>query len=80
MSEGLPKVAAKVPAVLELEAGTYFWCTCGLSARQPFCDGAHKACELRPMKFELQEAGKKALCQCKHTKTPPYCDGSHCDL
>jgi CDGSH-type Zn-finger protein len=80
MSEGIPKVAAKVPAVLDLEAGTYFWCTCGLSAKQPFCDGAHKACALRPLKFELPEAGKKALCQCKHTKTPPYCDGSHCAL
>jgi CDGSH-type Zn-finger protein len=80
MSEGLPKVAAKVPAVLDLEPGTYFWCTCGLSAKQPFCDGAHKACGLRPMKFEVPEAGKQALCQCKHTKTPPYCDGSHCAL
>ena len=63
MSEGFPKVAAKNPAVLDLEPGTYYWCTCGLSAKQPFCDGAHKACELRPMKVEIQEAGKKGANQ-----------------
>lgn len=80
MTEGLPKVAAKVPAVLELEPGTYHWCTCGLSARQPFCDGGHRGCDLRPLKVEVAEAGRKALCQCKRTKTAPYCDGSHCAL
>lgn len=80
MSEGFPKVAAKVPAVLNMEPGTYYWCSCGLSGKQPFCDGAHKACDLRPMKVEIQEAGKKAFCQCKHTKTAPFCDGSHCNL
>ena len=80
MSEGFPKIAAKGPAVLDLEPGTYFWCACGLSAKQPFCDGAHKVCSLRPMKVEVTEAGKKALCQCKHTKTAPLCDGSHCNL
>ena len=80
MSEGFPKVPAKVPAVLDLEPGTYFWCTCGLSAKQPFCDGAHKACDLRPLKVEVAEAGKKAFCQCKHTKTAQFRDGSHCSL
>ncbi len=43
MSDGLPKVAAKVPAVLDLAPGAYWWCTCGLSAKQPFCDGSHCA-------------------------------------
>jgi CDGSH-type Zn-finger protein len=80
MSEGFPKVAAKVPAVLDLEPGTYWWCSCSLSAKQPFCDGSHKACDLRPLKVEITETGKKALCLCKHTKTAPFCDGSHCDL
>ncbi len=45
-----------------------------------FCDGAHKACGLRPLKVDLAEPGRRALCQCKHTKTPPFCDGSHCQL
>ena len=80
MSEGYPKIAAKGPAVLDLEPGTYWWCACGMSAKQPFCDGSHKVCELRPMKVEVKEAGQQALCQCKHTKTAPFCDGSHCDL
>jgi CDGSH-type Zn-finger protein len=80
MSDEFPKVAAKAPAVLDLEPGTYFWCACGLSAKQPFCDGSHKACDIRPMKVEIGEACKKAFCQCKHTKTTPYCDGSHRNL
>ncbi|MBI1754288.1 MAG: CDGSH iron-sulfur domain-containing protein [Acidobacteria bacterium] len=80
MEEGFPKVAAKEPAVLDMEPGSYFWCTCGLSAKQPFCDGSHKACGMRPMKVEIQEAGEKAFCQCKHTKTAPFCDGTHCGL
>ena len=76
-----PVCAQKGPYQMTLEAGkAYFWCTCGRSQKQPFCDGAHKACDLRPMKVEIQEAGKKAFCQCKHTKTAPFCDGSHCAL
>ncbi len=80
MSETLPKIAAKVPAVLDLEPGTYWWCACGLSAKQPFCDGAHKGSEFHPMKLEITEPGTKALCQCKHSKTAPFCDGSHRNL
>lgn len=80
MSEGIPKVAAKEPAVLDLEPGTYWWCSCGLSAKQPFCDGAHKATSMVPMKVEIAERGAKAFCQCKQTKNAPFCDGAHCDL
>lgn len=80
MSEGYPRIAAKIPAVLDLEPGTYNWCSCGRSAGQPFCDGSHQLSDLRPLKFEIAEPGRKALCQCKHTKTAPYCDGSHCQL
>ena len=76
-----PVPAQKAPYKVAVEAGrTYWWCACGLSAKQPFCDGAHKACSLRPLKVEVPEGGKRALCQCKHTKTPPFCDGSHCAL
>ena len=80
MSEGLPKVAAKIPAVLEVQPGTCYWCTCGLSGKQPFCDGAHKGSGMVPLKVEVAEAGTKAFCLCKQSKTPPYCDGSHCAL
>ena len=78
MSE--PIVADKKPAVLELEPGTYYWCACGRSAKQPFCDGAHKGTDISPVKFALTESKKVALCLCKHTKGRPFCDGSHCDL
>jgi CDGSH-type Zn-finger protein len=75
-----PKIADKRPAVLELAAGKYAYCTCGLSAKQPFCDGAHAGTSFRPQIFELAEAGKVAVCQCKHTKGAPFCDGAHRDL
>ncbi len=75
MSE--PVVAAKEPAVLELEPGTYYYCTCGKSASQPFCDGAHVDTDFMPLAFEIESKRSVALCQCKHTGNPPFCDGSH---
>ena len=72
-----PQVAQKAPAVLTLEPGTYFWCACGLSAKQPFCDGAHKGTGLSPMKVEITERQQVALCQCKHSANKPFCDGAH---
>ena len=75
MSEA--KIAATCPKVLELEAGTYYYCSCGKSANQPFCDGSHQGSDFTPQVFELDEKKTVALCQCKQTKTPPFCDGSH---
>jgi len=76
-----PRIAAKNPAVVDLEPGTYSWCTCGESARQPFCDGSHREKgEFRSLKFEVSEPCKKALCQCKQTRNQPYCDGRHKEL
>lgn len=73
-------IAAKMPAVLELEAGTYFWCACGRSQNQPFCDGSHAGTGFEPVKYELDEARRVALCQCKHTGNSPLCDGQHKNL
>jgi len=75
-----PVIAAKEPAVLELEAGTYYWCACGKSANQPFCDGSHEGSDFTPKVFEISEKQSIALCQCKHSKNPPFCDGSHAEL
>lgn len=72
-----PTIADKVPAVLELEPGTYYWCRCGRSEKQPYCDGAHKGTDLTPMEFTIEEKKKVALCQCKQTVKPPFCDGAH---
>lgn len=75
MSE--PVIAAKMPAVLELEKGTYYWCACGRSQNQPFCDGSHAGTGFEPIRYELEEDRRVALCQCKHTGNSPLCDGQH---
>jgi CDGSH-type Zn-finger protein len=71
-------IAAKFPAKVELESGKDYWyCACGRSATQPFCDGAHKGTGMAPMKFTAAESGPAWLCQCKQSANPPFCDGSH---
>ncbi len=73
-----PTIAAKQPIAVELEAGkNYAWCTCGKSDNQPFCNGAHKGSEFRPMVFKAEETKTAYMCQCKHTANPGFCDGSH---
>ncbi len=72
-----PHVAIRHPALVNLEPGTYWWCACGLSKNQPFCDGTHKGSGLGPLKLEIQEAKEGWLCQCKHSGDKPWCDGTH---
>ena len=71
-------IAQKGPYAVEVEASkTYSWCSCGKSAKQPFCDGTHRGSEFTPVKFEATETKTVYLCGCKHTGNPPFCDGSH---
>ena len=72
-----PVIAQKGPYILELEAGDYWWCACGRSKKQPFCDGSHKDTEFAPVKFSVTEKKKYSLCGCKHTAKQPFCDGTH---
>ncbi|RVU84486.1 CDGSH iron-sulfur domain-containing protein [Leucothrix sargassi] len=74
-------IAKKGPYVVELEKGkTYFWCTCGHSEKQPFCDGSHKVTDFEPLEFVAEESKKYGLCGCKHTKNAPICDRQHSKL
>ena len=75
-----PVIAAKSPIPVEVEAGkTYFWCACGRSQKQPFCDGAHgrEGTDILPLKWEAPETRKVFFCACKQTAGAPLCDGTH---
>lgn len=72
-----PKIVEKRCEIVDLQKGTYHWCACGESKKQPFCDGSHKGTEITPIKFEVTEEGPVKMCLCKHSKKGPYCDGSH---
>lgn len=74
------KIADKMPEVIELEPGEYFWCKCGESKKQPYCDGSHAGTEFEPLRFEVKEKKRFALCKCKQTDDDPFCDGSHTGL
>jgi CDGSH-type Zn-finger protein len=71
-------IAQKSPFATEVEQGkTYYWCACGRSKNQPFCDGSHQGTGLEPVGFTADKTGTVYLCGCKRTGNPPYCDGSH---
>ena len=72
-----PVIFQKSPIIQKVEPGIYWWCACGRSKSQPFCDGSHKGTGLEPKKVEIKEPGTVAWCACKHSKEMPFCDGSH---
>jgi CDGSH-type Zn-finger protein len=77
MSETEP-TPPRHPFEVTLTAGkSYVWCVCGRSAKQPFCDGAHKGTGLSPRKFTAEADGPVFLCGCKQSANPPFCDGTH---
>src|SRR5450631_2550242 len=76
-----PVVARPKPYLVSLKGGrTYFWCSCGRSANQPFCDGSHKGSGFDPKKFVASKDEEVLLCGCKHTVDAPFCDGAHTNL
>ena len=75
-----PKIASKSPYVQLTQPGSYYWCSCGQSKRQPFCDGSHKGSSFSPLKVDITEAKTVAWCGCKHSKNGTFCDGSHAKL
>lgn len=77
-----PVIARYKPYYAELEKGKrYFWCACGRSQNQPYCDGSHKGTGIAPLPYQAQADGEEVLfCGCKHTSGAPFCDGSHNNL
>ena len=73
-----PQIAQKAPYAVEVTAGQkLFWCACGKSAKQPFCDGSHQGTPFTPYPYTAEEDRTLYFCGCKHTKAAPLCDGSH---
>ena len=75
------KIAALHPISCKIEANKdYYYCTCGYSKTQPFCDGSHKGTSFKSLHFSQNITTHEALCTCKRTSRAPYCDGRHSKL
>lgn len=72
-----PAIAGKKPCIVHLEPGTYWWCTCGRSMQQPFCDGSHQYTRFSPMQITIDKQDTYYLCSCKQSNKKPFCDGAH---
>ena len=78
MAEEKPVIAQRAPYPLDLAPGDYWWCACGKSKNQPFCDGSHKGGPFTPVKFTATAAARTVwLCGCKQSGRKPFCDGTH---
>ncbi len=78
MSDNQPVMAKKAPFAVAVEAGkSYWWCSCGKSATQPFCDGSHKGSSFSPIEHNAKESGTVYFCGCKHSANGALCDGTH---
>ena len=72
------EVAGEGPIAVDVEEGSsYFWCACGKSANQPYCDGSHAGTNFRPLMWTAEASETKYFCACKQTDSRPFCDGSH---
>lgn len=79
MTDGKP--TQMQPYMVDVEAGqSYFWCSCGESANQPYCDGSHKGSEFTPVKYVADKDGRVAFCGCRRSGGKPTCDGTHRNL
>lgn len=77
-NQSLPKIAVPKSVKVDVEAGkSYYWCACGLSQSQPFCDGSHVGTEFSPLLYQATESKTVGFCGCKQSKNSPVCDGAH---